>query len=208
MTSPTRPIETWLTDMDGVLVHEEEAIPGAAEFVKRLRDRGRPFLLLTNNSIFTARDLQEADKKKGLPWTSAKGRPGFAAVGTLTPDWTQPISGEHRFMDNRTYRPVVPASGWHPEQFQTQYHETNWLELKDKPYVWGTFVWVGFDLASDGRDEGDRPGVNDKGLVTYDRSVRKDAWYWYQANWSERPIATITSGGSSEIEVNEFTVIP
>jgi beta-galactosidase len=90
-------------------------------------------------------------------------------------------------------RPVVPASGWHPEQFQAQYHETNWLELEDKPYVWGTFVWVGFDLASAGRHEGDRRGINDKGLVTYDRRVRKDAWYWYQAWWSERPMLHITS---------------
>jgi len=89
--------------------------------------------------------------------------------------------------------PVVPASGWHPEQYQTEYHEKNWLELKDKPYVWGTFVWVGFDLASAGRHEGDRRGINDKGLVTYDRQVRKDAWYWYQAWWSERPMLHITS---------------
>ena len=90
-------------------------------------------------------------------------------------------------------RPVVPASGWHPEQFQAQYHETNWLELEDKPYVWGTFVWVGFDLASAGRHEGDRRGINDKGLVTYDRQVRKDAWYWYQAWWSDKPMLHITS---------------
>ena len=89
--------------------------------------------------------------------------------------------------------PVVPASGWHPEQFQALYHEKNWLELKDKPYLGGTFVWVAFDLASAGRNEGDRRGINDKGLVTYDRKVRKDAWYWYQAWWSERPMLHITS---------------
>ncbi|MCW2829539.1 MAG: family HAD-type hydrolase, partial [Aeromicrobium sp.] len=50
-----KPIETWLTDMDGVLVHEEKAIPGAAKFIGRLRDSGRKFLVLTNNSIFTPR---------------------------------------------------------------------------------------------------------------------------------------------------------
>jgi hypothetical protein len=90
-------------------------------------------------------------------------------------------------------RQVVPASGWHPEQYQTEYHERNWLELKDKPYLGGTFVWVGFDLASAGRHEGDRRGINDKGLVTYDRRVRKDAWYWYQAWWSDKPMLHITS---------------
>ena len=103
-------------------------------------------------------------------------------------------------------RPVVPASGWHPEQFQTHYHETNWLELKDKPYLWGTFVWVMFDLASAGRHEGDRRGINDKGLVTYDRKVRKDAWYWYQAWWSERPMLHITSRRFTERLDPEATV--
>lgn len=90
-------------------------------------------------------------------------------------------------------RPVVPAGGWHPEQFQTLYHERNWLELREKPYLWGTFVWVAFDLASAGRNEGDRRGINDKGLVTYDRRTRKDAFYWYQAHWSDKPMLHITS---------------
>jgi NagD protein len=77
MTSSQRPVRTWLSDMDGVLVHEEEAIPGAAEFVKRLRERGRPFLLLTNNSIYTPRDLQARLARGGIEvpeesiWTSA-----------------------------------------------------------------------------------------------------------------------------------------
>jgi NagD protein len=93
MDSSSRPVRTWLSDMDGVLVHEEEAIPGAAEFVKRLRDRGRPFLLLTNNSIYTARDLRARlarsciDVPEESIWTSAlataqfldKQRPGGTA---------------------------------------------------------------------------------------------------------------------------------
>jgi NagD protein len=77
MTSSQRPVRTWLSDMDGVLVHEEEAIPGAADFVKALRERGRPFLLLTNNSIYTARDLRARLARSGIDvpeasiWTSA-----------------------------------------------------------------------------------------------------------------------------------------
>jgi len=81
-----------------------------------------------------------------------------------------------------------PGSGWHPEQAQTAYHRDAWAQLRDKPYLFGTFVWVAFDVASDGRHEGDRAGINDKGLVTYDRAIRKDAYYWYQANWSEKPV--------------------
>jgi NagD protein len=53
-----KPVETWLTDMDGVLVHEGQPVPGAPEFINRLRSSGKPFLILTNNSIYTARDLQ------------------------------------------------------------------------------------------------------------------------------------------------------
>ena len=90
-------------------------------------------------------------------------------------------------------RRPVPASGWHPEQYQALFHEAYWRQIRDRPYLWASFVWVGFDLASAGRHEGDRPGINDKGLVTYDRRTRKDAWYWYRANWSDRPIVHITS---------------
>jgi len=73
-----RKIECWLTDMDGVLVHEQQAIPGAAEFLQRLADRERRFLVLTNNSIYTPRDLQARLARSSginLPeesiWTSA-----------------------------------------------------------------------------------------------------------------------------------------
>ena len=70
-------IECWLTDMDGVLVHEESALPGAAEFLQRLVDRERRFLILTNNSIYTPRDLRARLAAAGLQvpeesiWTSA-----------------------------------------------------------------------------------------------------------------------------------------
>ena len=72
-----KPVESWLTDMDGVLVHEGEPIPGAPEFIKRLRESGKPFLILTNNSIYTARDLQARLTRMGFDvpessiWTSA-----------------------------------------------------------------------------------------------------------------------------------------
>ena len=73
----TREIHSWLSDMDGVLVHEGHAIPGAPEFVTALRDKGLPFLVLTNNSIFTPRDLRARLAISGIDvpevalWTSA-----------------------------------------------------------------------------------------------------------------------------------------
>ncbi len=72
-----REIRSWLMDMDGVLVHEEDAIPGADRFLARLQERGTPFLLLTNNSIYTPRDLAARlrasgiDVPEGAIWTSA-----------------------------------------------------------------------------------------------------------------------------------------
>jgi beta-galactosidase len=107
-------------------------------------------------------------------------------------------------------RQPVPASGWHPEQYQALYHERNWRELRDKPFLWGMFVWVAFDLASAGRREGDRPGINDKGLVTYDRKIRKDAFYWYKANWSDEPVLYLTSRRFTrrfdpDVEVKAYT---
>ena len=72
-----RPIETWLTDMDGVLVHEEEPIQGATAFIEALKESGKKFLVLTNNSIFTPRDLRARLLRSGIDvpesaiWTSA-----------------------------------------------------------------------------------------------------------------------------------------
>ncbi|MGW0879500.1 HAD-IIA family hydrolase [Streptomyces sp. NPDC002671] len=72
-----KPIESWLTDMDGVLIHEGVPIPGAEAFLKKLRESGLPFLVLTNNSIYTARDLHARLRRMGLDvpaeniWTSA-----------------------------------------------------------------------------------------------------------------------------------------
>ncbi len=66
MTIERKAPECWLTDMDGVLVHEEHALPGAAAFIARLVERERRFLVLTNNSIFTPRDLAARLKRSGL----------------------------------------------------------------------------------------------------------------------------------------------
>jgi len=90
-------------------------------------------------------------------------------------------------------RQPMPDSLWHPEQYQALFHEAYWRALERRPFVWGTFVWAAFDFPSDRRHEGDRPGINDKGLVTYDRAVKKDAFYWYKANWSDEPVVYITS---------------
>jgi len=84
--SNRREIECWLTDMDGVLVHENHPVPGAAELLQQWRDQGKPYLVLTNNSIFTPRDLSARLKAAGLDvpeesiWTSALATAAFLAL--------------------------------------------------------------------------------------------------------------------------------
>ncbi|MBK0329943.1 HAD-IIA family hydrolase [Brachybacterium halotolerans subsp. kimchii] len=79
------PVHTWLTDMDGVLVHEQSALPGAADFIAALQQFDRPFLVLTNNSIFTPRDLRARLSRSGIEipeeaiWTSALATARFLA---------------------------------------------------------------------------------------------------------------------------------
>lgn len=88
---------------------------------------------------------------------------------------------------------TVPTSWWHPENWQTYYHIENWKTISSRPYVWGSFVWNMFDFGAAHRTEGDRPGINDKGLVTFDRKVCKDAFYFYKANWNrEEPMLYLT----------------
>lgn len=87
----------------------------------------------------------------------------------------------------------VPTGLWHPEEWQAEVHEAAWATMKERPFVWGTFVWCMFDFAVSTRHEGGQPGLNDKGLVTYDRKTKKDAFYFYKANWSDEPVLYITS---------------
>lgn len=76
-------VECWLTDMDGVLVHENRPLPGAADLLQQWRDQGKPYLVLTNNSIFTPRDLSARLRASGLEvpeefiWTSALATAAF-----------------------------------------------------------------------------------------------------------------------------------
>jgi NagD protein len=98
VTTDRKPAECWLTDMDGVLVHEGAALPGAAEFLARLVERRRRFLVLTNNSIFTPRDLAARLARSGLQvpeesiWTSALATADF--LSTQLPGGSAYVIGE------------------------------------------------------------------------------------------------------------------
>ncbi|TCT15536.1 beta-galactosidase [Natranaerovirga pectinivora] len=72
------------------------------------------------------------------------------------------------------------------EEFQSLYHEKTYAIIESKPYLWGSFVWNMFDFGSDIRDEGGTKGKNCKGLITFDREIKKDAFYFYKAKWSDK----------------------
>ena len=108
---------------------------------------------------------------------------------TTHPDLRIAISeygaGASLYHQQDTLVKTVATSFWHPENWQTHYHMANWREISARPFVWGSFIWNLFDFGAAHRREGDRPGINDKGLVTFDRRTRKDAFYFYKANWNK-----------------------
>ncbi len=80
-----------------------------------------------------------------------------------------------------------PRRGDNTEEYQNKYHEYMLECFKRHPYMWGNYVWNMFDFAADARNQGGDPGMNHKGLVTFDRKLKKDCFYLYKAYWTEDP---------------------
>jgi beta-galactosidase len=91
---------------------------------------------------------------------------------------------------------------WHPEEYQTFYHEVSWKAIEARPYIWFSTVWNMFDFASDTRSEGFQPGINDKGLITQDHATKKDSYYWYKVNWSND---SLRENPSQMVHINSKT---
>ncbi len=87
---------------------------------------------------------------------------------------------------NPAFHSSHPERGDYTEEYQALYHEHMLRMIEKRPYLWASHVWNLFDFAADGRDEGGKHGENQKGLVTFDRSLRKDAFYLYKAAWNKR----------------------
>lgn len=94
--------------------------------------------------------------------------------------------------DNIVWAQDIDSRGArHPENYQSAAHEDIWRQLEERPYIWGKYIWCMFDFASDGRQEGDTKGQNDKGLATRER-VPKDAFYFYKSVWNPKPMLYLT----------------
>lgn len=86
---------------------------------------------------------------------------------------------------NPAYQSACPEKGDYTESYQCVYHEHILEMIEKRPWLWATHVWNLFDFAADGRDEGGKHGENQKGLVTFDRQLKKDAFYLYKAYWNK-----------------------
>jgi beta-galactosidase len=99
-----------------------------------------------------------------------------------------------------------PSGQFWPETYQTAFHETQWGIIEKHPYLLATYVWNMFDFCVPGAHGGGVAARNLKGLVTYDRKVRKDAFWWYKANWSSDPVLYI-AGRRDSIREKSITTV-
>jgi beta-galactosidase len=94
--------------------------------------------------------------------------------------------------DNPLGGPIDSRGRTQPEEYESYIHEQAWSVLASRGSLWGTWLWNGFDFATTIRREGDADDINTKGLITYDRKIKKDAFFFYRANWSSNPTVHIT----------------
>lgn len=100
-----------------------------------------------------------------------------------------------QFKDNIDWRTDIdPWGERHYHNYQSAMHEKIWAQFAQRQYLWGKYIWCMFDFASDGRQEGDTKGQNDKGLVTRKR-IPKDSFYFYKSVWNDEPILHLTEKG-------------
>ena len=106
-----------------------------------------------------------------------------------------------------------PRVSDYSEEYQALWHETIYPQFEARPWLWGSFIWNMFDFSSAIRDEGGQRFVNAKGLVTHDRRIRKDAFYYYKAKWSEEPFVRLTGRryerrAGAETQIKVYTNLP
>lgn len=91
------------------------------------------------------------------------------------------------------YHSTEPKVKDYTEEYHALFHEQVWKIFEQRPFLWATYVWNMFDFGANIRDEGGVQGRNNKGLITYDRKIKKDAFYMYKAHWSQEKFVHIAS---------------
>lgn len=173
------------------------------EFLKKLNGRAKvldPQRLTTMALCYDQAEFQHISDllawNKYFGWYDGKGGIGKFMDGAIAQANGQPVGvseyGAAASVNQHGFEKVV-NSRVHLEEYQARVHEDNWRELVTRPQVWCKFIWQFADNPSAIRDEGDRRGMNDKGIVTYDRKTLKDSYYFYKANWSREPVTYIAA---------------
>lgn len=111
-------------------------------------------------------------KRPGQPQSLTE----YGAGGALSLHTDDPLGG-----------PIDMGGRNQPEEYQSWLHEKTWPIIAARPFIWASWIWNSFDFATSTRTEGDARDINTKGLVSYDGKIRKDAFYYYRANWSQEP---------------------
>lgn len=105
-----------------------------------------------------------------------------------------------------SWHSAKPENHDYTEEYQAYYHHEMLKTFAQRPYIWSTHVWNMFDFAADARDEGGCKGRNNKGLVTYDRKIKKDAFYVYKAYWTTEPMVHVSGRRFTDRAPGERTV--
>ena len=100
-----------------------------------------------------------------------------------------------------------PKRGDNSEEYHSKYHEYMLECFKRHPYMWAHYYWNMFDFAADARNQGGEPGMNHKGLITFDRKTKKDAFYLYKAYWNKKDKFIYIAGKRYEFRSGEKQTI-
>jgi beta-galactosidase len=161
---------------------------------------GRP----SSPSVIDSADLSGANRYRGWYHTVPSDvTPDLEAIRNDYPRIPLAVSeygaggAVTQYTDNPLGGPVDARGHLQPEDYQSLVHEQTWPILAGTPYLWGTWLFAMFDFSTPLRTEGDATDINTKGLVTFDHTIRKDAFYFYQANWSSAPTIHIANARHS-----------
>jgi len=151
-------------------------------------------------------DLQSFNRYHGWYYANAEDfGPWIDGVHEAYPTGRLGIS-EYGAGASASFHSEDPIAQDHTEEWQNHFHEVWWQAIEARPFIWGSHIWNMFDFASDMRDEGDHKGRNDKGLVTFDRKIKKDAFHYYKANWTDTPVVHLTSKRFNPRKVSSIDV--
>lgn len=171
----------------------------------RLTTMANLFLLETSSPLVSLPDVRSYNLYYG--WYTGKMEDNDKWFDDFHKDYPGMAIGlsEYGVDANIRFQSSNPSKGDYSETYQALYHEHMLKMREGRPWIWAMHVWNMFDFAADARDEGGKKGINQKGLVTFDRKTRKDAFYIYKAYLSKEPFVHLC--GKRYIERNESVTI-